>query len=243
MPDTTLHCTWSERSASVLTEKEARLAMRLAENDVEKAVSLLKVHASRWCRPRVYQDLYRHSLPSLRGQRTRQASSISRRSGDIEIERTPAAVLVNSDSEPSRNWMRWIRMTSASKSTSSEQAELLRWSCPGEEREGDIDALVEISVRRNDKLRDLVWMRTALRALSRWRCRPVGMAGGRNSWSSAASARAALRICSLVGAVDGNLVAEQLVPRPNAARRQLRHFLSAQEFNRLRLGLGRRPFS
>jgi hypothetical protein len=57
------------------------------------------------------------SLP-FRGQRTRQASSISRSTAPIGTSRVPASVLVISVSEPSRSWMRRIRTTLRSKSTS-----------------------------------------------------------------------------------------------------------------------------
>ena len=95
MPDTTLHYTWSERSASIpLTEKEARLAMRLAENDVEKAASLLKVHASRFVPFREFTQTCTGIAcpPCADSARARQAAS---RAGAVTSE---------SNARPLRSW-------------------------------------------------------------------------------------------------------------------------------------------
>jgi hypothetical protein len=121
-------------------------------------------------------------------------SNISRSRGELGASREPAAVLVNSLREPSRSWMRGMRMAFASKSTSSQ----CRLSCS----EGHVPA-------RNGKARRRPCRGRRSRRRAGWRpgprserpcapCRACAEARSASraagTRSSAASASAAFRI-------------------------------------------------
>ena len=156
-----------------------------------------------------------------------------------EFARTPAAVLVNSDSEPSRNWMRRMRMTFASKSTSSHsRPELLgrprahqerrrrrRRPCRGRRARRREDARP-----RRASARPCAPSRAALEAGRHGGRAELVILGGERQRGLEGHQR-------LVGRIDRDLVRDELMPGADLARRQLLDLDAAEELDRARLGL------
>ena len=114
-----------------------------------------------------------------------------------------------------------------------QQAELLGRPRPGEERERDVDAVDDIIARGGQELRDLVGREHGLARLVALALEPGRHGRGSELVVLGGERQRCLEdLHRLVGAIDRDLVAQKLVPRADAARRQLLHLLPAKKFDR-----------
>jgi hypothetical protein len=118
------------------------------------------------------------------------------------------------------------------------EAELLGRPRLGEERECDVDAVDDIIARGRQKLRDLFGSEHGLARLVE-----LALESGRHRWRTALVVLGGERERGLeklhrpVGAIDRDLVADQLVPSSDAARRQLLHLFPSKKLDRCVLRL------